>query len=209
MEKAVSCISGRLIVVCLLIAGCAGLFWGCTSTKQAMKPIVSAAEVAEVQDVGYEPRRNPAAGRASSDVYALPALALKPEEERLPTPVYAISGVRGQEIREGSPWEVVDILVDFPATGRESFSRGIIEGTDVSDWIINLPAGLEGRAHRVRRGARSIRIYVSGTPTVTMRELIRVRIPGTYLTGGRDRDFVSPTETESLRVWEATQTAAE
>jgi hypothetical protein len=99
---------------------------------------------------------------------------------------------------------VVDIFVLLPT--KETFSRGILEGEDVSSWIDNLPAGLEARAHGVKRGDSLIKIYVSGTPTVTGRELIRVTIPGTYLAGGSARQFVSPTEEESQRTWANSQT---
>jgi hypothetical protein len=209
----------RLLIVCILIIGGAGLSFGLGSMEGSgagasrsrgtrAGRAAEANEIAEVEDITYEPRRNPAAGWASSDVYATPGLPLKPEEERLPTPVFAISGVRNQEIREYSPWEVVDIVVDLRAK-RETFSRGLVEGADVSDWIINLPAGLEGRAHNVKKGAASIRIHITGTPTVTARKEIKVKIPGTYLTGGVDLQFVSPTETESLEVWEASQTTQE
>jgi hypothetical protein len=163
-----------------------------------------AGEVSEVEDSDFVPRRNPAAGRASSAVYAAPALPLKPEAERLPTPGYARSGVRNQEIQEDSQGEVVDIVVELPA--KETFSRGLVEGADVTDWILNLPAGLEGRTHNVKKGATSIRIYVSGIPATTARQEIKVKIPGTYLSGGADLQFVSPTETESLSAWEAGQT---
>jgi hypothetical protein len=199
----------KLAMACILIIGCAGLSFGGGSMDGTAKATratgaTEAAEVSEVKDTDFVPRRNPAAGRASSSVYAAPALPLKPGAERLPTPVYAISGVRNQEIQEGSLWEVVDIVVELPA--RETFSQGLVEGADVSDWILNLPAGLEGRAHNVKKGAASIRIYVAGIPTVTAREEIRVKIPGAYLTGGRDLQFISPTETESISVWEASQT---
>jgi hypothetical protein len=168
--------------------------------------VAEVAEVSEVKDSDFVPRRNPAAGRASSTVYAAPALPLKPAAERLPTPVYAISGVRNQAIQEQekSLWEAVDIVVELPV--KETFSRGLVEGADVSDWILNLPAGLEGRAHNVKKGAASIRIYVAGTPSVTAREEIKVKIPGAYLSGGADLQFVSPTETESISAWEASQT---
>jgi hypothetical protein len=33
-----------------------------------------------------------------------------------------------------------------------------------------------------------------------------VNIPGTYLSSGSSRDFVSPTEEESFKSWEAGQT---
>jgi hypothetical protein len=200
----------RLACACILIVGGAGLSFGgglldggakaAKATKTA-----EAAEVAEVAETNYVPNRNPAAGRASSAVYALPALPLKPEAERLPTPVYAISGVRNQEIQDGSLWEVVDIVVELQ--DKVTFSRGLVEGADVSDWILNLPAGLEGRAHNVKKGATSVKIYIAGTPTVTAREEIKVKIPGTYLSGGADIQFVSPTETESISAWEASQTA--
>jgi hypothetical protein len=207
MKKVESYVFSGLIMVCLLVVGCAGLSSG-TSGRQStggQGNVVEAAVIAEVQDSDYQPRRNPAAEQATSAVYALPAVPLKPEAERLPTPVYAISGIRGQEIQEGNPWEVVDIWVKLPA--NEFFSRGIVEGEDVSDWIVNLPAGLEGRVHNVRRGATSVHIYISGTPEVTAREEIRVKIPGTYLTGGSELNFKSPTEVESNSAWEASQTA--
>jgi hypothetical protein len=166
--------------------------------------VADVADVAEVRDVEYLPRRNPGVQRASGSVYALPATALSPEAERLPPPVYAIAGIRGVEIREGNPWEVVDIIVDLPE--KETFSRGILEGEDVGEWIQNLPDGLEARAHGVKKGASTIKIYISGTPTVTMRELVRVNIPGTYLTGGSALQFVSPTEQESFDSWKSGQT---
>jgi hypothetical protein len=228
--KMKSCVFRRLLMVCIMTAGCAGFSFGggfmqgggdtqgaggtrplgvsrATRVSKAAEAAetAEALEIAEVEEADYVPRRNPAAGRASSGVYALPASPLKPEAERLPTPVYAISGVRNQDIQEGASWEVVDIVVELPV--KESFSRGLVEGADVSDWIINLPNGLEGRAHNVKKGATSIRIYVSGTPTVTARGEIKVRIPGTYLTGGADLQFISPTETESISAWEASQTA--
>jgi hypothetical protein len=39
-----------------------------------------------------------------------------------------------------------------------------------------------------------------------MREVIRVTIPGTWLTGGSARSFVSPTEEDSYNSWVASQT---
>jgi hypothetical protein len=81
-----------------------------------------------------------------------------------------------------------------------------LEGEDVSNWIRNLPDGLEARAHGIKKGAASIRIYISGTPAITMREVVRVNIPGTYLSSGTSQDFVSPNEDESFRSWEAGQT---
>jgi hypothetical protein len=219
----------KLAMACILIVGCTGFSFGLGSTQsqkasretneiseaEATKAnratevarVSEAVEVSEVAEVDFVPRRNPAAGRAISTVYADTALPLKPEAERLPTPVYAISGVRNQEIQENSLWEVVDIVVEL--TAGETFSRGLVEGADVSDWILNLPTGLEGRAHNVKKGDASIRIYVTGTPTVTARQEIKVKIPGTYLTGGANLQFVSPTETESRNAWEASQTTSE
>jgi hypothetical protein len=184
----------------LLFAG--GMF--SKLTEQPSRVVAEGADVAEVQDIDYEPRFNRAAvQKASGNVYALPATPLSPESERLPPPVYAISGVKGVEIREYQPLEAVDIIVELPE--KETFSRGILEGEDVSDWILNLPGGLEARAHKVKKGAASIKIYISGTPTVTARELIRVEIPGTYLTSNTARQFVSPTEEASFESWEKTQ----
>lgn len=178
-----------------------GMFGKETASQSGVADV---ADVAEVPDSDYLPRLNPSVRRASGSVYALPAGPLSPEAERLPPPVYAIAGIRGEEIRESGPLEAVDIIVNLPE--KESFSRGILEGQDVSDWIQNLPPGLEARAHGVKKGARTISIYVSGTPLVTMRERVSVNIPGTYLTGGNPRLFVSPTEQESLESWEKSQT---
>jgi hypothetical protein len=198
-------ISLGFVITC--IPACVTGIFGSAGGRDAAADQQSVAEVSDVAEVperDYLPRRNPAVQRASGDVYALPANQLKPEAERLPPPVYAISGVRGQEIQEIAPPEVVDVVVDLP--DPETFSRGILEGEDVSDWIQNLPDGLTAQAHGIKKGAKSIRIYISGTPTVTMREVIRVNIPGTYLTSGRARDFASPTEEESFKSWEAGQT---
>jgi hypothetical protein len=171
--------------------------------KAGQSQVVDVADVAEVQESDYLPRQNPNVKRASGNVYALPADSLNPEAERLPPPVYAISGVKNIEVHEDSFWEVVDIIITLPE--KESFSRGILEGEDISDWIQNLPPGLEARAHGIKKGAKTIKIYVSGTPTITIREVVRVTIPGTYLTGGKDRPFVSPTEQESFDSWKKTQ----
>jgi hypothetical protein len=143
------------------------------------------AEVAEVADTEFFPRQNPAVIRAGGSVSA-------------------ISGIRGVEINEDARGEAVDIVVNLPQ--GETFSRGILEGEDVSAWIENLPAGLEARSHGLKRGATIIRMYISGVPTVTGREAIRVTIPGTYLTGGNARQFVSPTEEASQKAWADSQT---
>jgi hypothetical protein len=217
MRKVEPYVFRGLIMVCLLIVGCAGLSFGLGGRESGggQDGVTRAAEVAraaraadvpEVEDIDYVPRRNPAAARATSPVYALPAVPLKPEAERLPPPVYAISGIKGQEISESTPWEVVDIRVDLPS--GEAFLWGLVEGVDVSTWILNLPAGLEGRAHGVKKGDTSILIYVAGTPVVTARGEIRVRIPGNYLAGGADLLFISPSEAESRSVWEANQTGS-
>jgi hypothetical protein len=190
-----------LTVVCgggLLFAGGAS-----SRGKTGQSRVAEVADVAEVKDQDYPIRRNPNVVRASGNVYAWPAEPLKPEPERLPPPVYAIAGVRGVEISEGSPL-VVDIVVNLPE--KETFARGILEGEDVSDWITNLPDGLEARAHGVKKGAKTIKIYVSGTPTVTMREVVQVSIPSSYLTGGTALQAASPTEQESFDSWQKSQT---
>jgi hypothetical protein len=215
------------LAVCSLSAFAEGVFDFFDSPSENSgdgQVVAEVRDLAEVPERHYLPRRNSNIERAGSKVYALPADTLSPEPERLPPPVYAISGVRGQEIREiremrevgkndqgriirEETWEVVDIVIDLPQ--RVSFSSGILEGEDVSDWITNLPNGLEARAHKVKKGAKSIKIYISGTPTVTMRELIRVTIPGTYLSSGSSREFVSPTEEESFNSWKEGQIAEE
>jgi hypothetical protein len=195
------------VLSAMTVFGGGGLLFasGAASREKAEQSrVADVGDVAEVQDVEYPPRRNPGVQVASGPVYAVPAAALNPEAERLPPPVYAISGIKGVEIREGNPWEVVDIIVDLPE--RETFGRGILEGEDVSSWIQNLPDGLEARAHGVKKGASSIRIYISGVPSVTMREVVRVNIPGAYLTSGSARLFGSPTEQESFDSWQKSRT---
>jgi hypothetical protein len=202
MKKTVLLVFAGLMIACLPVFA-KGITDSSRGESAARNQVADVADVAEVPVRDYEPRRNPGVQRASGQVYALPAIALAPEPERLPPPVYAISGVKGQEIQEGTPWEVVDIVIELPE--KETFSRGLLEGEDVANWIQNLPSGLEARAHGAKKGATSIRIYISGTPEVTMREIIRVSIPGTYLTSGTARSFVSPTEDASFNAWQAGQ----
>jgi hypothetical protein len=190
------------MIACLPVFG-KGVFEVTRGSPAAQSQVADAADVAEVPVRDYVPRRDPRTQRASGQVYALPATPLSPEPERLPPPVYAISGVKGQEIHEDTPW-IVDVLIDLPE--NETFSRGLLEGEDVSSWIQNLPAGLEAKAHKIKKGDRSIKIYVSGVPEVTMREIIRVGIPGTYLTSGTARSFVSPSQDASFAAWQAGQT---
>jgi hypothetical protein len=161
--------------------------------------------LAEVPDVDYEPRLNPAAARhAEGTVYAEPTTPLALEVEDGPSPVYTISGVKNRDLEKNNPRELVDIVVILPE--KDTFSRNIWGGTDVSEWIINLPKGLEARAHGVRKGATGIRIYISGTPEETRREVVKVQIPGEYLKSGSARQFISPTEEDSIKAWEEQQT---
>jgi hypothetical protein len=176
---------------------------GADKDRDRQPRVADLADLAEVKEEDYTPRQNPGVGRASGSVYALPGEPLRPDPERLPPPVYAISGVKGVEISETSPL-AVDIIVNLPE--KEAFSRGILEGEDVSGWIENLPPGLEARARGVKKGARAINIFISGTPERTAREQVRVSIPGTYLAGGKARQFVSPTEEESFDSWKKSQT---
>jgi hypothetical protein len=191
--------------VWLTILGSGGLLFaggGASRDKAGQSRVVDVADLAEVRESEYKPRQNPKVQRASGNVYALPAGELKPEDEMLPPPVYAISGVKGVEI--GEIWEAVDIVIDLPE--KVTFSRGILEGEDVSGWIEELPPGLEARAHGIKKGAKTVKIYISGTPTVAVRREIKVTIPGTYLTSGNAQDFVSPTEQESFDSWKVNQT---
>jgi hypothetical protein len=206
MKKTVLLVFAGLLIACLPVFAKGGAD-SSRGEAAAQNQVADVTDVAEVPVRDYAPRQNPSVQRASSKIYAVPASSLAPEPERLPPPVYAISGVKGQEIQEGTPWEVVDVVIDLPE--KESFSRGLLEGEDVANWIQNLPRGLEARAHRTKKGATSIRIYISGTPDVTMREIIRVSIPGTYLTGGNSRSFVSPNEEDSFTSWQAGQTELE
>ncbi|GHV79766.1 hypothetical protein AGMMS49944_15570 [Spirochaetia bacterium] len=191
-----------LIVISFSVIGCAGL-GNLFSKKGKVVDIV----LAEVPDTDYEPRLNPAAARhADGDVYAIPISPLALEVEDGPSPVYTISGVKDRDLEKNNPRELVDIVVNLPE--KDTFSRTIFGGTDVSEWIINLPKGLEARAHGVKKGATTIKIYISGKPEVTMREVVRVQIPGEYLKSGSARQFISPTEEDSIKAWEEQQTKA-
>jgi hypothetical protein len=199
-----------LTIISLSFSGC-GTFTKFFVRDQSANQsrVAEVGDLAEVPDIQIPPRPNPANQSAEvvlekGGVYAVPASALKPESERLPPPVYAISGVKDQEISENNPWEVVDVVVLLPK--EESFSKGILEGYEVNDWIINLPPGLEARAHGVKKGATKVSIYISGTPEKTGRDYIKVNIPGDYLQGGAARQFLSPTEEDSLSAWEEQQT---
>jgi hypothetical protein len=218
MKKELFFVFAGLIMISFSVFG-SGLSDSRSRSSGSNRRAVSEGEdLAEVPDIDYIPRQNPLvqrAGvirpedlRAKGDVYALPATALKPEEERLPPPVYAISGVKGQEINENDPWwEVVDIVVVLPE--REKFSKGLIEGHEVNEWILNLPKGLEAKVHRIKKGATTVKIYISGIPEETMRDTIRVTIPGEFLESGQNREFASPTESDSRKAWEDIQTASE
>jgi hypothetical protein len=182
----------------LLFAGGGG-----DKNKAGQARVADVADVAEVTDQEYPVRRNPAVQVAGGNVYALPAEPLNPEQERLPPPVYAISGVRGVEITETSPL-AVDIIVNLPE--KEKFAKGILEGTPVNHWIEDLPEGLEAKAHGVKKGATTVKIFISGTPERTARTYIQVKIPGDLLEGGSDQLFKSPTAEESLESWQKSQT---
>jgi hypothetical protein len=170
--------------------------------------VANAADILEVEDRDISPdlRRNPKTGRAMGDVWAEPAapIAEGNETERLPLPVYAVSGVKGQEILPG---ERVDIVVRLPDS--EKFVKGLIEGENVSEWIENLPPGLTALARGVRVNDTAIRIYITGKPAVTGHTMVRVNIPESYLAGGIARQFRSPTEEENIRAFEASQTGAD
>jgi hypothetical protein len=204
MKKALFLVAAGLTMLSVSTFG-AGLF-------ERRSGETDQAWVAEVPEGDIEARFNPAVAgrRAEGNPYALLATDFSPATEKLPPPYYAISGVKGQEILEpvgGKAREAVDIVVDLPQ--NESFVRGLIEGTDVSSWIVNLPRGLEARAHALRRNAKSIRIYVSGTPEVTARAIVSVNIPGNYLKGGVDLRYDSPSADESYNSWREKQTQSE
>jgi hypothetical protein len=152
-------------------------------------------EVVERDD--YPLRQNANVRRASGDVYAWPATVLNPEDSLIPPPVYAISGVKGQAI--GEIWEAVDIIVTL--RDKASFNRRMLEGEDVSNWIPNLPEGLEARVHRVKKGDKTVKIYISGTPKVTAKEVIQVTVPGTILSTSQAQSFTSPSKAESDAAW--------
>jgi putative protein kinase ArgK-like GTPase of G3E family len=184
-----------LLIVSFAVSGCA-LLGGLVPKKAVVQTVT--AEVAEVADTVYQPRRNPVTATAQGDTYAVPASTLSPEAERLQPPVYAISGVKGQDI--GEIWEAVDVVLQL--RNKDTFAQRIPEGTYVTDWFANLPKGLEARAHGVRKGANIIKIYVSGKPEETRREEVKVSIPTRYITNGNaQQPFVSPTEAQSQKAW--------
>ncbi|MDR2477096.1 MAG: hypothetical protein LBD18_04840 [Treponema sp.] len=118
--------------------------------------------------------------------------------------MYAISGVKGLEIRAS---ERVDLVVVLPEPDK--FIKGLIEGEDVSNWVENLPQGLEALAHRVKINEKSIRIYITGTPDETSRDTVTVNIPGEYLLNRQTRKFISPTEEVNQKAFERKQTGAD
>jgi hypothetical protein len=192
----------------LLLFGFLAISSGSTTAKSATRKtvagtgitVVEGADVAEFNEAIIRPAGiNPRTGQAKGDASAVPATKLKPKEETLPPPVYAISGFKGQPIAEGDPrWEVVDVVVKLQ--NKEVFGQPILEGTDVTEWIENLPKGLEANIHAVKKGANQAKIYVSGTPEESKRDLIRVTIPGSFLKSGNPQSFKSPTENESDQV---------
>jgi hypothetical protein len=161
-------------------------------------------DIAEVEDwdVSEDLRRNPNTEKAQGPIWAEPAAALNEAvPPALPPPVYAVSGVKGLEIRNS---ERVDLVVVLPEPDK--FARGLIEGEDVSKWVENLPQGLEALAHLVKVNDKSIRIYITGTPAVSSRETVIVSIPGAYLDSGQSRRFISPTGEATQRAFEQSQT---
>ena len=62
-------------------------------------------------------------------------------------------------------------------------SGSISQGTDLSTWVNNLPAGLTAHAKTtVNAGANSLTIEVTGTPSAVMSAPIQMTIPAAYLT---------------------------
>jgi hypothetical protein len=77
-----------------------------------------------------------------------------------------------------------DVRVLFPDNVR--FKETIPDRTDVTSWITNLPAGLVGNMHEATGTAKEFKILVTGTPSETRKEVIKVTIPGEFLIGGSD-----------------------
>ena len=207
MKKELFYVFAMLILISISLTGCVNL---------SARP--EEAFPAEVPNVDYQPRRwgeeearwgypenkrvNTQIGTAQGAVYAQPAKSRVEDGAReLPPPVYAISGVKNQEIHE--IWENVDIVLILPE--KDSFNRRIPGGTDVIGWIQNDLHGLEARIHEVKKGAKNARIYISGKSTQTMRETIRVLVPAEFLKSGQPRQFTSPSEEETLKAWNEQQ----
>jgi len=159
-----------------------------------------------VPDLTYYPEANPGTQRATGSVYAKPSSGLRAFNRNLPLPVHAISGVKGQRLdsdvrvhnpksKEKNPYaETVDIVV-YLGTG-DYFTKNIREGYDTTTWIRNLPDGLRVRAHSVKAGqeSRYISFYITGIPKTAQRSEINVAIPKEYLSGNREKVFISSTE---------------
>ncbi|NLH01681.1 MAG: hypothetical protein GX488_07290 [Clostridiales bacterium] len=70
---------------------------------------------------------------------------------------------------------------------NDSIKDEIQKGTDLSSWIINIPAGLIAKAKEtVSASATSVILAVSGTPTKDSTSEIQITIPGSCLTNNSD-----------------------
>jgi hypothetical protein len=83
-----------------------------------------------------------------------------------------ISGTKGRAITPRSIKLMLDNN-DFTAVTKEA---------DLSDWIANLPGGLTAKAEYVQAGAHihEVTLKVSGTPTDSCNERVRITIPSTH-----------------------------
>ncbi len=84
-----------------------------------------------------------------------------------------IIGVTGDLI---NPKDVVVTLVD------DAIKDEIVQNTDLSFWISNLPPGLSAQAKETfSAGAETITLEISGTPEKALRAPIRIKVPGAAL----------------------------
>jgi len=176
-----------------------------TSGGAAAAGVYDVDDLPYVPDETYYPEANPRTRKAVGELYVTPSDGLRAGDARLPPPVHAISGVRGQRLddtvrapagsaRKNPYAETVDVFVNVGE--NDYFVRDVREGFDATTWIENLPEGLRARAHHVSAGkeARVIGFYITGVPRTARRSEIRVVIPAGFLASGRERTFVSSTE---------------
>ena len=107
--------------------------------------------------------------------------------------------VEGTVNKEITPVDVTVRLTD------DTLAAELAEGTDVSTWFENLPAGLVAKVKTTaNKGAAEVVVTISGTPTKKADAVkISVKVPGTALTGAAE---LTTTNVVTFNVAEAPQT---
>jgi hypothetical protein len=167
----------KKLMMGIAVIGAAITMMSCGSLAGAAKPVVRADNAVSVVESNVPVPQEIKATVAPGDIRILdPSAFLKKNPWEGNT---AIVGNKDVEIKPK------DVEVVFP-TGI-TFTETVLDRTDVTTWITNLPAGLVGEIHEAiggEKGAKSFKIFVSGTPTETKKEPVQVTIPGEFLSTG-------------------------